>query len=74
MKISIQNFSIASLLGMGGNSSETGLTSNLVFNQSTAAATLNQMRLFQVLVLEQNIGDFQYGNTDFSPISQRVFR
>ena len=34
---------------MGGNSSETGLTSNLVFNQSTAAATLNQMRLFQVL-------------------------
>jgi len=44
-----ENFSIASLLGMGGNSSETGLTSNLVFNQSTAAATLNQMRLFQVL-------------------------
>ena len=38
---------------MGGNSSETGLTSNLVFNQSTAAATLNQMRLFQVMLLEK---------------------
>ena len=39
-------FSIASLLGMG--SSNESLTPNLVFNPTTAAATLSQMRLFQV--------------------------
>ena len=42
----IKFFSIASLLGMG--SSTESLTPNLVFNPTTAAATLNQMRLFQV--------------------------
>ena len=67
MKISIQNFSIASLLGMGGNSSETGLTSNLVFNQSTAAATLNQMRLFQVLA--SKLTDMISVISDISPTS-----
>ena len=59
--ILIALFSIASLLGMG--SSNESLTPNLVFNPTTAAATLSQMRLFQV----ENLFCLFYSKNIFRP-------